>query len=85
MLVNGYEIGEEPTREEFATYFMVEAFIEREAVANWLEGLEGDERLTQDEFEQLRHRWHKADYGEENSSFLEYVYGEIIDERANVI
>lgn len=81
MLVNGYEVGQEPTREEFATYFKVEQFFERETVAQWLEGFEGEGRLTDSEFDELCHRWHKADFSAENSDFIGFEYDEIISER----
>lgn len=82
MKVNGYEIGEEPTREEFATYFRVEAFFERESVAGWLEGFEGDGRLTEHEFDELCYRYHKADFSDVNSDYIGFEYDEIISERS---
>ena len=83
MLVNGYEIMDEPATEEFHIFFRVEQFFEQEAVALWLGSPEDDEeRLTQDEFEHLCHWFHKADFGAEESEYVRYLRDEIIRERS---
>lgn len=78
MLVNGYEIGEEPTREEFMAFFRVQAFFEREAVAQFLDA--GD--LTQDEFGRMAHWYHKGDFSAEEHDYMDYLRDVIIDERS---
>ena len=50
MLVNGYEIGEKPTHDEFVTYYKVKRYFENEFVAEWLEG---KPHLTKIEFYDL--------------------------------
>ena len=78
MQVNGYEIGQEPTPEEFATFFKVEQYFEMEWIAEWLGD---DERLTQDEFERVCWRFHDIDYGDVESESLHYLREKIIGER----
>ncbi len=81
MLVNGYEIGEEPTREEFATYRKVQAFFQRETAAQYLEG---KRPLCQQEFEMFVEEFAdlEADQGEEErdnlDTALEYVTERIV-------
>lgn len=83
MKVNGYEIMDEPTDEEFRTYFKVEQFFEQEWIAQWLgEPDDFDERLTQDEFERLCWRFHDGDFSAEESEYLHYLRREIIGERS---
>ena len=78
MKVNGYEIGDEPTREEFRIYWRVKRFIQEEYVAGWLEG---EERLEPDEFVNLCSDFDDGDFSAEESDFLRYLYEQIIEER----
>ena len=85
MNVNGYEIVDEPTQEEFAVYFRVQQFFEQEWIAQWLGAPEDDyfeERLTQDEFERLCWRFHDGDFSAEESEYLYFLQEQIIKERS---
>lgn len=79
MLVNGYEVGQEPTREEFRIYWRVKRFIQEEYIANWLEG---EERLEPGEFVDMCSDFDDADFSAEESSLLSYLYEQIIDGRS---
>lgn len=83
MKVNGYEVMDEPTREEFATYFKVESYFEQEMVAQWLGEFTVGESLTQDEFERLCGRFHKLDFSAEELDALDYELKLIIEERSS--
>ena len=74
---NGYEVGEEPTREEFAAYFKVQGYFERETAASWLDRGE----LTQEEFELLCHRFHKADFMDGEWDTVMYLKDKLVDAR----
>lgn len=88
MLVNGYEIGQEPTDEEFAIYRKVRAFNDRLDVATVLKDIEcgyenpEDGRLTQDEFDRMCYRFAKLDFSDSLWSAVEWEYDEIIGERS---
>lgn len=77
MLVNGYEVGQYPTDEEFATYRKVERFLSLE----WLACMVDEGVLTQDEFELLEHRYSKLDFSIEECDAVEYELEQIISER----
>ena len=77
MLVNGYEVGREPSDEEFATYIRVKNFLRREFVAQWAP--EG--QLTPEEFDTLEYRLGTADFSAEEWEFLEFEYDELKGER----
>lgn len=55
MLVEGYEVGEMPTPQEFRTCRKVEAFEQREAVAQYVGWYckDKDRKPTQEEFERI--------------------------------
>lgn len=88
MLVNGYEIGNEPTDEEFAAYRKVRAYNDRLDVAAVLEYIEctcenpEDGRLTQEEFELLCHRFRKLDFSDSVWDAVRYEHDEIIEGRS---
>ena len=77
MKVNGYEVGQYPTDEEFATYRKVERFLSLE----WLACMVDEGVLTQDEFELLEHRYSKLDFSIEECDAVEYELEQIISER----
>ena len=58
MKVNGYEVGEMPTPHEFHIHWKVEAFVQRETVAQFIDeycdGVEQAQKQTQDEFERYQ-------------------------------
>lgn len=84
MEIGGYIIGNEPTDEEFRTYFRVQHFLRNEWVANWLNSrreLYGDEPLSQREFELLVHRFEVLDFSAEEDFALCAEYHELIEER----
>lgn len=76
--VNGYAILNEPTREEFDIYWNVKRFLMEEWIAEWLEG---EERLTDGEFIALCEDFEDADFGEEESETLRYLFELIIKRR----
>ena len=79
MKVNGYEIGEEPTREEFRIYWRVKRFIQEEFIAYWL----GDAaRLEPWEFVNICSDFDDADFSAEEGALLEYLYEQIMEERS---
>lgn len=53
MLVEGYEVGDMPTPQEFRTCRNVEAFEQREAVAQFVGWYCKDGKPTQEEFERI--------------------------------
>ena len=75
---NGYEIGNEPTNEEFHAYFKVKRHFERLAIAQWL--AEGD--CSQDEFDLMCHRFHKLDFSAEERESMAELFREIVKERS---
>jgi len=79
MKVNGYEIGADPTREEMAVWCKVDWHFKAMYVAEWLEGRE---KLTQDEFDELVSRFDEADFGFEESEYLSYEHERIVEERS---
>ena len=90
MKVNGYEVGQEPTDEEFRTYMRVKGHYERLEIAQWLGGYEAreireqfneHEPLNDGEFDRLFHRFSKLDFSAEEWNALAYEYEEILAER----
>ena len=79
MKVNGYEIGEEPTREEFEVYRRVKAYNDRLDVVGLVDTRNP---LTQEEFELLVYRFGKLDFGAEVWDAIMFEYERIIDERS---
>ena len=82
MKINGYEIMDEPTDEEFRIFFMVERYFEQEMIAQWLGEFTVGEGLTQDEFERLCDRFHKLDFSAEHWDSLHYELELIKEERS---
>ena len=78
MKIKGYEIGDKPTHEEFAAYFKVKNFLRNEWIACWLEG---EEPLTQDEFDDLCLDYEGADFSAEECDYLGFLYDEIVSYR----
>jgi len=87
MLVNGYEVGAEPTKEEMAAFMKVRWFLLREWVANTLangsrqDGTSFDE-LYQDEFDELCNRFYDLDWSADELQALEYEYERMDEERS---
>lgn len=79
MKVNGYEVGNEPTSEEFGIYFDVRDHYERHWIAEWLEY---EEPLSQGEFDRLVWAFQDADFSAEETDFLRYEYERILSERS---
>ena len=80
---SSYEVGDEPTGDEMATYWKVQHFLRREWVAGWLEAREdlyGEPRLTQDEFELLVRRVERLDFSDDEDRALNCEYHELIEE-----
>lgn len=80
MKVNGYEVGQEPTDEEFAAYKKVKEHYTRIDVASFIDGQR--ERLTDEEFDLLCHRIGKLDCGEQMWEALWWEHEEIINGRS---
>jgi len=79
MEINGYEVWDEPTDEEFATYRRVKRFLQQEWIAGWLEG---KERLEQGEFIALCEDFEDLDFSAEETDALYFEYDRIIEERS---
>lgn len=75
--INGYEVGQEPTREELETYWKVQEFLRRE----WVAGVLGEGELTGDEFELVVDRFEKLDFSAEESDALDFEVQRVLDER----
>ena len=86
MNFKGYEIGMEPTDAEHEVYMRVKAFYDRMDIAGALHGfkLQGGEKLTQEEFELLCHRFGKLDFGDAVWDAVGWEYDDIIAERSEI-
>ena len=78
MKVNGYEIWDEPTREEFETYRRVRRFVQQERIAGWLDGME---RLEQGEFWALCEDFEDLSFRSEEYEAVSYLHDLIIKAR----
>ena len=82
-MASTYEVGTEPTSEEFAIYAKVQHFLRKEWIAGWLEVREelyGEEPLSQEDFELLVARFERLDFSRDEDDALCVEYHELLDE-----